>query len=155
MALTCHTVRSSSVHRVPGRARIVSSRSAHGTTSNCANGISVSRLRCIPNAMVRRCSVDPGTNQSSTRGEQLEVAPRISELNRIVRNGFLIASGLLPNGSRLSCGAEHEGSQTECYHTASRMFSEPVDDGRRQAQALVRQPATTISTKGPLTAIGW
>src|ERR1044071_4440167 len=44
----------------------------------------------------------------------------------------------LPNESRLSCGAEMKCPQTECYHTACRMFSEPVVDGRRQLQALVR-----------------
>jgi hypothetical protein len=44
-----------------------------------------------------------------------------------------------PNGWRLSCGAEREGSQTECYHTACRVSSEPFDDGRRQLQARVRQ----------------
>ena len=45
---------------------------------------------------------------------------------------------MLPNEVRLSCGAEREGSQTECYHAAYRMFSEPVENGRRQLQALVR-----------------
>src|SRR5436190_9828385 len=45
----------------------------------------------------------------------------------------------LPNGMRLSCGAELDCSQTECYHTACRLFSQPVEDGRRQLQARVRQ----------------
>jgi hypothetical protein len=34
-----------------------------------------------------------------------------------------------PNEWRLSCSAERERSQTECYHTARRMFSEPGATG--------------------------
>ena len=37
--------------------------------------------------------------------------------------------GVLPNGVRLSCGAELESSQMKVYH----------DVGRRQLQALVRR----------------
>src|SRR6266566_5098362 len=43
-----------------------------------------------------------------------------------------------PNESRLSCGAELEGSQGEFYHTARKTFSGSIGDGRRQLQALVR-----------------
>src|SRR6266550_4996389 len=46
---------------------------------------------------------------------------------------------VLPNGSRLSCGAELECSQTEFYNTACKTFSRSVEDGRRQLQALVRR----------------
>jgi len=49
-----------------------------------------------------------------------------------------MSHGQPPNESRLSCGADLKCSQTECYHTACRMFSEPAEDGRRQLQALVR-----------------
>jgi hypothetical protein len=48
-----------------------------------------------------------------------------------------------PNESRLSCGAKLKCSQTECYHNTCRMFSEPIEDGRRQLQALVRQHGTS------------
>ncbi len=47
-----------------------------------------------------------------------------------------------PNGVRLSCGAELEGSQPELYNTECRGVTEPIGDGRRQLQALVRQPAS-------------
>src|SRR2546425_5416901 len=47
-----------------------------------------------------------------------------------------------PNGLRLSCGAQLEGSQTEFYHTAWRTFSVFIEDGRRQLQARVRPPGT-------------
>src|SRR6266487_878904 len=43
----------------------------------------------------------------------------------------------LPNESRLSCGAELEGSQGEFYHTARKTFSGSIWDGRRQLQALL------------------
>jgi len=43
----------------------------------------------------------------------------------------------LPNESRLSCGAELEGSQGEFYHTARQTFSGSIGDGRRQLQALL------------------
>src|SRR5437667_436232 len=43
-----------------------------------------------------------------------------------------------PNESRLSCGAELEGSQGEFYHTARKTFSGSIGGGRRQLQALVR-----------------
>src|SRR3989442_722062 len=46
----------------------------------------------------------------------------------------------LPNGSRLSCGAKRERSQTEVYNTAFRASSKLNGDGRRQLQAHVRQP---------------
>src|SRR6266566_2089675 len=42
-----------------------------------------------------------------------------------------------PNESRLSCGAELEGSQGEFYHTARKTFSGSIGDGRRQLQALL------------------
>ncbi len=44
---------------------------------------------------------------------------------------------LLPNESRLSCGAELEGSQGEFYNTARKTFSGSIGDGRRQLQALL------------------
>src|ERR1051325_870941 len=47
-----------------------------------------------------------------------------------------------PNGSRLSCGAKLECSQTEFYHTACTTSSGFVEDGRRQLQAHVRQRGT-------------
>src|SRR6266536_3134377 len=53
-----------------------------------------------------------------------------------------------PNESRLSCGAELEGSQGEFYHTASKTFSGSIGDGRRQLQALVRL-RTTSHSSGP------
>src|SRR5258706_16266939 len=46
---------------------------------------------------------------------------------------------LLPNGSRLSCGADLEGSQTEFYHTVSLESFGTVGGWRRQLQALVRR----------------
>src|SRR5712691_1876781 len=42
-----------------------------------------------------------------------------------------------PNESRLSCGAELEGSQGEFYHTARKTFSGSLGMGRRQLQALL------------------
>ena len=54
----------------------------------------------------------------------------------------------LPNESRLSCGAELEGSQGEFYHTARQTFSGSIGDGRRQLQAHVRLRATSHSS-GP------
>src|SRR5437867_2816867 len=53
-----------------------------------------------------------------------------------------------PNESRLSCGAELEGSQREFYHTGCKTFSGSIGDGRRQLQALVRL-RTTSHSLGP------
>src|SRR6266516_5250362 len=44
-----------------------------------------------------------------------------------------------PNGSRLSCGAASEVSQTEFYNTALKRVTAGVEHGRRQLQALVRR----------------
>src|SRR5207249_8679346 len=52
-------------------------------------------------------------------------------------NVFMVEA--LPNGRRLSCGAELEDSQTEFYKTASGGVSGSVGDGRRQLQARVRR----------------
>src|SRR2546426_8351167 len=41
----------------------------------------------------------------------------------------------LPNGLRLSCGAESEFSQTEFYYTACRNVRRLIEDGRRQLEA--------------------
>src|SRR2546421_8339008 len=49
--------------------------------------------------------------------------------------------GGLPNELRLSCGAELECSQTEFYNTVCTSVTGSVEHGRRQLQALVRQPA--------------
>src|SRR5437660_3524234 len=46
-----------------------------------------------------------------------------------------------PNELRLSCGAELEYSQTEFYNTVCTSVTGSVEHGRRQLQALVRQPA--------------
>jgi len=76
------------------------------------------------------------------------LAQRRSSANRAVaigeRGPVFKMTEKLPNGRRLSCGAKAEGSQTECYHSACRMFSGLVDDGRRQLQARVRLLAVQI-----------
>src|SRR2546426_12301907 len=51
---------------------------------------------------------------------------------------------VLPNGSRLSCGAKLKYSQMEFYHTAGRTFAGLIEAGRRQLQAPVRQQAVAI-----------
>jgi hypothetical protein len=51
---------------------------------------------------------------------------------------FAICKAGRPNGWRLSCGAKHEGSQTEFYYAACKTFSGFFGAGRRQLQALVR-----------------
>src|SRR6266536_2826836 len=56
----------------------------------------------------------------------------------------------LPNESRLSCGAELEGSQGEFYHTARKTFSGSIGGGRRQLQALVRL-RTIDHSSGPFS----
>ena len=48
-----------------------------------------------------------------------------------------VLSDVLPNESRLSCGAELEGSQGKFYHTARKTFSGSIGHGRRQLQALL------------------
>src|SRR5438477_11897646 len=48
-----------------------------------------------------------------------------------------MTTSCLPNESRLSCGAELEGSQGEFYHTGRKTFSGSIGDGRRQLQALL------------------
>ncbi len=45
----------------------------------------------------------------------------------------------LPNGSRLSCGAKLEYSQTELYSAECRRVTRSIEDGRRQLQAHVRR----------------
>src|SRR5436309_10637333 len=49
--------------------------------------------------------------------------------------------GRAPNGPRLSCGAELKRSQMKSYNTGGGAVIEPIGDGRRQLQALVRQGA--------------
>src|SRR3989454_6319630 len=44
---------------------------------------------------------------------------------------------VLPNESRLSCGAKLKYSQMEFYHTARRTFAGLFEEGRRQLQALL------------------
>src|SRR5258705_11383830 len=62
----------------------------------------------------------------------------------LLQSRIAIVSPLLPNGLRLSCGANLECSQTECYNTAGKTFSEFIGDGRRQLQARVRQHACLL-----------
>ena len=57
-------------------------------------------------------------------------------------------SMVLPNGSRLSCGANLKHSQMEFYHTARRTFAGLIEEGRRQLQAHVRL-RTTSHSLGP------
>lgn len=52
----------------------------------------------------------------------------------------------LPNGWRLSCGAELEGSQTEFYNSEDGRGTGAAEDGRRQLQALVRLRAKSYSS---------
>src|SRR2546430_2343300 len=42
--------------------------------------------------------------------------------------------GVPPNGSRLSCGAKLEYSQTELYSAECRRVTRSIEDGRRQLQ---------------------
>src|SRR6266550_7146815 len=58
---------------------------------------------------------------------------------------------VLPNESRLSCGAKLKYSQLELYHTARRTFAGLIEEGRRQLQALVRL-RTTGHSSGPSLA---
>ena len=44
---------------------------------------------------------------------------------------------MLPNESRLSCGATLKYSQMEFYHNARKTFSGSIRDARRQLQALL------------------
>src|SRR5437667_10591277 len=67
-----------------------------------------------------------------------------------------------PNESRLSCGAELEGSQGKFYHTARKTFSGSIGDGRRQLQALLGcAPQVTLGscpseeTKGHSPSLPW
>ena len=53
------------------------------------------------------------------------------------KDGLISHRTRLSNESRLSCGAELEGSQGEFYHTARKTFSASIGDGRRQLQALL------------------
>src|SRR5262245_31302873 len=92
---------------------------------------------------LRRNPIQPSWTQISDSYAVLESCPtkRVGECS--TRCTMNVGKGVTlfppPNGWRLSCGAELRWSQTECYHTACRMFSEPVDDGRRQLQARVRR----------------
>ena len=54
----------------------------------------------------------------------------------------------LSNGSRLSCGAKLECSQTEFYYTVLQNVHRIIAVGRRQLQALVRL-RTTGHSSGP------
>ncbi len=56
-----------------------------------------------------------------------------------------------PNGSRLSCGAKLEGSQTEFYNTERGRVTRCREHGRRQLQALVRL-RTTSHSSGPASS---
>ncbi len=60
--------------------------------------------------------------------------------------------GTRPNGSRLSCGAELEDSQTEFYHTERKGVTAAGDHGRRQLQALVRLHTEIVARLRPCTA---
>src|SRR5260221_14508319 len=78
----------------------------------------------------------PHTPRSSfgvRAGAQAASDELIIAIRLAVRTG-----SMLPNETRLSCGATLKHSQMEFYHTARRTFAGLIEEGRRQLQAHVR-----------------
>src|SRR6266568_7263212 len=69
----------------------------------------------------------------------IATAPMSADERRNADTVFVEMCLKRPNGSRLSCGAKLEYSQTELYSAECRRVTRSIEDGRRQLQAHVRR----------------
>src|SRR5436309_1191277 len=116
--------------------------------SPCVAGSPTSSIRVDPGmrpgvhaVRPRGCAGGRVAFWARTAAAGMRTAIRLRTRQRVYCALISLSRGAIgpPNESRLSCGAELKGSQTEFYNTERGRVTRCREHGRRQLQALVRR----------------